>query len=245
MSVSMVRLKNGEQISNLDTINSIARQNKRKYNQWELADLSIYHFYCCPECSYRSPKDFLFRDHMNENHETVISKKIKTSVSSLIQRFLEDEKDIQSRYNELNLPENIDVIKNPHFKLPLPNFSQSSPETSAIFQSQSLNNSNETATSQFSITIIERKHSTEDESESNDENYEPNDFQADSGDYHELMSESLPGIIDEQENKPEVLETKPKLPSMDKDSKKCQDCSIVFLTPFRLQRHIKKFHGKY
>ena len=168
MSVSMVRLKTGEQISNLDTINSIARQNKRKYNQWELADLSIYHFYCCPECSYRSPKDFLFRDHMNENHETVISKKIKTSVSSLIQRFLEDEKDIQSKYNELNLPENIDVIKNPHFKLPLPNFSQSSPETSAIFQSQSLNNSNETATSQFSITIIERKHSTEDESESNE-----------------------------------------------------------------------------
>ena len=134
----MVRLKNGEQISNLDTINSIARQNKRKYNQWDLADLSIYHFYCCPECSYRSPKDFLFRDHMNENHETVISKRIKTSVSSLIQRFLEDEKDIQSKYNELNLPENIDVIKNPHFKLPLPNFSQSSPETSAIFQSQSL-----------------------------------------------------------------------------------------------------------
>ena len=149
-----------------------------------------------------------------------------------------------SKYNELNLPENIDVIKNPHFKLPLPNFSQSSPETSAIFQSQSLNNSNETATSQFSITIIERKHSTEDESESNDENYEPNDFQADSGDYHEFMPESLPGIIDEQENKPEVMETKPKLPSMDKDSKKCQDCSIVFLTPFRLQRHIKKFHGK-
>jgi hypothetical protein len=30
---------------------------------------------------------------------------------------------------------------------------------------------------------------------------------------------------------------------MDKDSKKCQDCSIVFLTSFRLQRHIKKFHG--
>ena len=28
-----------------------------------------------------------------------------------------------------------------------------------------------------------------------------------------------------------------------KDSKKCQDCSIVFLTSFRLQRHIKKFHG--
>ena len=30
---------------------------------------------------------------------------------------------------------------------------------------------------------------------------------------------------------------------IDKDSKKCQDCSIVFLTSFRLQRHIKKFHG--
>ena len=28
-----------------------------------------------------------------------------------------------------------------------------------------------------------------------------------------------------------------------KASKKCQDCSIVFLTSFRLQRHIKKFHG--
>ena len=30
---------------------------------------------------------------------------------------------------------------------------------------------------------------------------------------------------------------------LEKDSKKCQDCSIVFLTSFRLQRHIKKFHG--
>ena len=32
-------------------------------------------------------------------------------------------------------------------------------------------------------------------------------------------------------------------PQIDKGSKKCQDCSIVFLTSFRLQRHIKKFHG--
>ena len=38
--------------------------------------------------------------------------------------------------------------------------------------------------------------------------------------------------------------TKEDTPTMiEKDSKKCQDCSIVFLTPFRLQRHIKKFHG--
>ena len=43
----------------------------------------------------------------------------------------------------------------------------------------------------------------------------------------------------EEESKPQIISST----SIDKDSKKCQDCSIVFLTPFRLQRHIKKFHG--
>ena len=47
----------------------------------------------------------------------------------------------------------------------------------------------------------------------------------------------------EIESKPQISTSSSSTTSMDKDSKKCQDCSIVFLTPFRLQRHIKKFHG--
>jgi len=41
----------------------------------------------------------------------------------------------------------------------------------------------------------------------------------------------------------EVPQQQPTSLMLEKDSKKCQDCSIVFLTSFRLQRHIKKFHG--
>ena len=57
-----------------------------------MADLTLYQFYCCPECTYKSQKDFLFRDHMKENHENVVSsKKMKLDASTLIHRFLQED----------------------------------------------------------------------------------------------------------------------------------------------------------
>ena len=94
-SISVIRVKNGgqQEISSLEAIHNVALEvSKFKNSSWDLADLTLYQFYCCPECTYKSQKDFLFRDHMRENHENVVpSKKIKLDASTLIHRFLQED----------------------------------------------------------------------------------------------------------------------------------------------------------
>ena len=94
-SISVIRVKNGgqQEISSLEAIHNVALEvSKFENSSWDLADLTLYQFYCCPECTYKSQKDFLFRDHMRENHENVVpSKKIKLDASTLIHRFLQED----------------------------------------------------------------------------------------------------------------------------------------------------------
>ena len=111
---------------------------------------------------------------MKENHETLTTtscKRLKLDVSTLIHRFLAEDTTSTSdpQFKDFDIPDHIDVIKNPPFKLPLTDFFQQSSPTSETTSNKSK--------SQFSITIIERKHSTtaETDSDSNDENFEPND----------------------------------------------------------------------
>ena len=68
------------------------------------------------------------------------------------------------------------------------------------------------------------------------------------GDDNNFLEEVQVTVIKEDKSPNQTTTTEaiaaPKVSSiLGKASKKCQDCSIVFLTSFRLQRHIKKFHG--
>ena len=98
-SISVIRVKNGgqQEISSLEAIHNVALEvSKFKNSNWDLADLTLYQFYCCPECTYKSQKDFLFRDHMRENHENIVSsKKLKLDASTLIHRFLQEDNNIE------------------------------------------------------------------------------------------------------------------------------------------------------
>ena len=98
-SISVIRMKNRSQhqIASLEAIHNVALElSKFQNSSWDLADLTLYQFYCCPECTYKSQKDFLFRDHMREKHENVVSsKKIKLDASTLIHRFLQEDNNIE------------------------------------------------------------------------------------------------------------------------------------------------------
>ena len=98
-SISVIRVKNRSQhqITSLEAIHNVAFElSKFENSSWDLADLTLYQFYCCPECTYKSQKDFLFRDHMRENHENIVSsKKIKLDASTLIHRFLQEDNNIE------------------------------------------------------------------------------------------------------------------------------------------------------
>ena len=174
--------------------------------------------------------------------------------------------------NGVSISNQIDVIKNPPMRLPLPDYSQSlsitnngplslSTEEPRLnnFASSNLSLINLDSKSPFSITI--KPQSSEELASADDDppddlldyvdsnsNNEQFDFDQ-SEDF--LDAHSMPEEIAKTKEETEI-ESKPQIStssssssttSMDKDSKKCQDCSIVFLTPFRLQRHIKKFHG--
>ena len=236
MSVSLVRLKDDEKSSKVSEVKTITTEFKNSVNPWDFADLTTYRFYCCPECPYKVEQDFLFRDHMHVHHQSVPVKKVKLDVSKIMQRFLREDstpKDEKYRKNEFNLPEAIDVIKNP------PLLKMPSKDPFDTIESSTTTSNERISKTQCSITILQCRKPSITESESNDENFEPIDFQDEPMPMNET---SL--VFKDQEKSDEVMEDdKAKVPAVDKGSKKCQDCSIVFLTPFRLQRHIKKFHG--
>ena len=229
MSVSLVRLKDDGNQLKVGEVNPIRHEFTKPANPWDLADLTGYRFYVCPECPYKIEQDFLFRDHMQVNHQSVPVKKVKLDVSKIMQRFLrEDSSKVDDRNNEFNLPDTIDIIKNPPLII-LPSKEQFNSTEGSTTPSKRLPR----------ITILQKRKPSITESESNDENFEPIDFQDDPM----PMDESSLVFKDEEKPKEVIEDDKSKVPAVDKSSKKCQDCSIVFLTPFRLQRHIKKFHG--
>ena len=116
MSVTIFRLNDDK--NSLDKFN----RPKVKRNPWDLADLSEYLYYCCPECEFKSRQDFLLRHHMKENHENAIVKRRKLSPQELIKRFLDDDVEIEANSDELKLSDRLDVIKNPLLKLPVKNY---------------------------------------------------------------------------------------------------------------------------
>ena len=91
MSVSLVRLKDDEISSKVSEAKSITNEFTNSVNPWDLADLTPYRFYCCTECPYKIEQDFLFRDHMHVNHQSVPVKKVKLDVSKIMQRFLRED----------------------------------------------------------------------------------------------------------------------------------------------------------
>lgn len=38
---------------------------------WDVKNLALYQFYCCPECEYRSQTDSLFKAHLCSTHEVI------------------------------------------------------------------------------------------------------------------------------------------------------------------------------
>ena len=95
-----------------------------KKNAWDLADLSQFLYYCCPECDFKSKQEFILRHHMKQNHEKFHFSKRKSTAEDLIKKFLEEDCDKESASCELNLSGSFDVIKNPLFKLPVKNYYQ-------------------------------------------------------------------------------------------------------------------------
>ena len=83
MSVTITRLRNGERIPDMQSI-----VNPHS-NHWDLADLTLYLHYNCPECSFICKQDFMFVNHMKENHLVFNSSKPKPE--DLIQKFLFEE----------------------------------------------------------------------------------------------------------------------------------------------------------
>ena len=158
---------------------------------------------------------------------------------------------MQSNIIGVNISNQIDVIKNPPMRLPLPDYSQSL----SIKSSEEPNNFSNNlrlldSKSPFSITIKPPELASSsppddliDYVDSNSNEHfdfdQADDFLNSTHPVPEISKEEMEAT--EEESKPQISSSSS---SMDKDSKKCQDCSIVFLTPFRLQRHIKKFHGK-
>ena len=94
-------------------------RNKKHRHPWDLADLSQYLHYCCPECEFKSRQDFLFRHHMKQNHVEVNTKRKKLSAEALIEKFLKEDFHKETNFNELQLSDRVDVIKNPILKLPV------------------------------------------------------------------------------------------------------------------------------
>ena len=211
MSVTITRIRDGVAVNTTD---SVVQPSSIQSYPWDLADLSQYLHYNCPECSFVSKQDFLFKTHMKENHLTRDSSKPRPE--DLIQRFLKEEGLKNSK---------IETIENSVMKLPSQSYHDPNPNPWLVQQKSS----------NFSVSITKVDKL---EPELEDESYfEPLEDLGDLKDLSDLAEQVFkPDPMDEEEPK----DTKPKL---DKGSKKCQDCSIVFLTSFRLQRHIKKFHG--
>ena len=109
MSVTITRLRNGEEITDLQLIvNPHA-------NPWDLADLTVYLHYNCPECSFVCKQDFIFVNHMRENHSVFNSRKPKPE--DLIQKFLSEEDcDIE-----------LEVLEKSTIKLPIKDFYDPNP----------------------------------------------------------------------------------------------------------------------
>ena len=208
--MTITRIRNGEAIEQTE---NLALQQNNQLHPWDLADLSLYLHYNCPECNFTSKQDFLFKSHMKENHVTCDSSKAKPE--DLIQRFLEEEGLKTS---------NLEVIENSTMKLPIKSVYDQNPSP---WQAKEKNPSN------FSVSIT-KADKTEPELEEDESYLEP---LQDLGDLSDLTEQAFLKPDPMEDSKEDI---KPKL---DKGSKKCQDCSIVFLTSFRLQRHIKKFHG--
>ena len=169
--LTITRANSGAEVSNLEEAKFLASQNQPQLElksssvpaaiPWDLSDLTIYSFFCCPECNYRSQRDFLFRDHMAARHSSTITTKIECK--------------------------------------PEPNFVLDSAAIESAIQ----------------------------------EPFE--ELDDDDKDHYEILK-AIANF------KPKTTETKA-LTRRKGGSLKCQDCSITFMTSFRLQRHIKKFHG--
>ena len=108
MAVTITRLRNGEVVSD---VYSIVESNS---NPWDLADLTVYLHYNCPECSFMCKQDFIFENHMNENHRTFKSNKPHTD--DLISKFL-----IEEGVNKA-----VDILKSSQ-KLPLKGYFDPNP----------------------------------------------------------------------------------------------------------------------
>ena len=122
MSVTVVCLNDDR--DSKDKLNRL----RIKKNAWDLADLSQFLYYCCPECNFKSKQEFLLRHHMRQNHEKYNFTKRKLTPEDLIKKFLEEDCDKESASCELNLSSSFDVIKNPLFKLPVKNYYQEESE---------------------------------------------------------------------------------------------------------------------
>ena len=106
MPVTLIRHKDGKTFANLEKFT-------RNYgNPWDIAEISDYLNYCCPECDFKSKQDFLFRDHMKENHKIYNSRKRqKIHPEFLIRKFLEE--DASFFEQDLGFPKGLEAIKNP------------------------------------------------------------------------------------------------------------------------------------
>lgn len=47
------------------------KRTRKSCQSWQLSDLSVYQFYVCPECDYKSASDSDFCKHMRENHKVL------------------------------------------------------------------------------------------------------------------------------------------------------------------------------
>ena len=203
-------------------------------NPWDSVDLTQFLFYCCPDCQFQCQRDFLLRSHLNETHpescHSGLSKKTSEALRAekLIEKFLKENHHDHEAEDNFNLPKCIEVIKNPPLTLDLPNFCDSSPNPFLATDSKEAN--------KCSTSVVITNKKSQDSLESFIEDNGGALFDSDDFDANTKVEE------EEEELKPDLQKEEDSM-NIEKDSKKCQDCSIVFLTPFRLLRHIKKFHG--
>jgi hypothetical protein len=114
---------------NLNSAWNLARKFGIRKNPWDLADLSLYQFFVCPEseCEFQSQKDFLFRNHMSESHPSIDSSEIikcKIEPDVLIRNFLENNSDFDDDLDDGIVGDirmtgiSLDIIRNPPMPLP-------------------------------------------------------------------------------------------------------------------------------
>ena len=138
MSVTITRLRNGERIPN---VQSIVNPHS---NPWDLADLTLYLHYNCPECNFVSKQDFMFVNHMQENHSVFNSSKPKPE--DLIQKFLIEE----------GCDQKLETLENQTLKLPVKDFYDPNPSPFLVKDKTPTNYS-------VSITKVDKPLDFEDE----------------------------------------------------------------------------------